>query len=255
MTLASAALLFAVGLIAGFVNALAGGSGFLAFPALIAAGLPPIVANASGFIALAPANIVGFAVHARYLKLAHHSIPLRALVAVLGGALGSVILIWTGSRAFERAVPWLLLVATMLFALGPGLKDGLERSCAFEGRRFPLLLYACEFVICVYGGYFGLGMGIVMLAIYEILGQDDFLVANAVKNFVITLVTLIGILLFASVSLIAWGPALVMAAGTALGGYVSVRLAHRVSRSLLRRGILAWAVILTAYSFWAYSFP
>jgi hypothetical protein len=80
-------------------------------------------------------------------------------------------------------------------------------------------------------------------------------VANAVKNFVITLVTLIGILLFASVSLIAWGPALVMAAGTALGGYVSVRLAHRVSRSLLRRGILVWAVILTAYSFWAYSFP
>ena len=98
-------------------------------------------------------------------------------------------------------------------------KPELEQGYGFEGHRFPLLLYGFEFVICVYGGYFGLGMGIVMLAIYELLGQDDILVANAVKNFVTTLVTLIGIFLFATAGLIAWMPAFIMGAGTALGGY------------------------------------
>jgi uncharacterized membrane protein YfcA len=253
LTFTTAVLLLAVGLIAGFINALAGGSGFLVFPAFIAAGLPPIMANASGFISLAPANIVGFAVHWRYLGMAHHSLAMRALVAVLGGTLGSIILIWSGPQSFERAVPWLLLTATLLFALGPLAKEKLERNYAFAGQRFPNLLYAFEFAICVYGGYFGLGMGIVMLAIYEIMGQDDILVANAVKNFVITLVTVVGILLFASFSLISWVPALIMAIGTTLGGYASMRLAHLVPRSLLRSGILLWAVVLTLYSFWAYS--
>jgi uncharacterized membrane protein YfcA len=253
MTLTSAVFLFAVGIVAGFINALAGGSGFLAFPAFIASGLPPIVANASGFISLAPANLVGFALHTRYLKEAHHSILLRACNAVVAGALGSLILIWTGSEAFERAVPWLLLAATLLFGLGPWLKQMLERKFAFEGVRFPLLLYALEFIICVYGGYFGLGMGILMLAIYEVFGQDNILVANAVKNFVTTLVTLIGIALYSSFGLIAWGPALVMAAGTAIGGYISMTLVHRISPSLLRLMVMIWAVVLTLYAFLTYS--
>lgn len=253
MTLASGALLFAIGILAGLINALAGGSGFLVFPAFIAAGLPPIVANASAFISLAPANLVGFAAHARYLAEAHHSLPLRAGVAVLGGTAGSLLLIWAGSRAFERAVPWLLLGATLLFGLGPWVKAGLERAIAFEGRRFPLLLYAFEFLICVYGGFFGMGMGIVMLAMYELLGQDKFLVANAVKNFVITIVTVIGIGFFASFGLIAWGPALVMALGTTIGGYVSVMLAQRVSRPFLRGAILIWAIGLTLFAFWSYT--
>jgi len=252
MTLTSGALLFAVGVLAGCINALAGGSGFLVFPAFIAAGLPPIIANASAFISLAPANIVGFAAHARYLAEAHHSVPLRAAMAALGGLVGSLMLIWAGSQAFERAVPWLLLAATLLFGLGPWVKTRLERTFAFEGRRFPLVLYAFEFLICVYGGYFGVGMGIVMLAIYEVLGQDKFLVANAVKNFVITIVTLIGIALFASFGLIAWAPALVMGLGTAIGGYVGVSLAAHVSRAVLRAAILLWAIVLTLYAFWTY---
>jgi uncharacterized membrane protein YfcA len=253
MTLATAAFLFAVGIIAGFINALAGGSGFLAFPAFIAAGLPPISANASAFLSLAPANIVGFAANLPALKEAHHSLLMRSAVAVAGGVLGSLILILTGPEAFQRAVPWLLTIATLLFALGPWLKARLEASYGFQGHRFPLLLYGFEFIICVYGGYFGLGMGIVMLAIYEILGQDSLFVANAVKNFVITLVTLIGILLFAAAGLIAWLPAFVMGTGTAIGGYVSIIFAERISRRLLRNFILVWAVVLTAYAFSTYA--
>jgi uncharacterized membrane protein YfcA len=253
MTLASAVFLFAVGVIAGFINALAGGSGFLTFPAFIAAGLPPISANASAFVSLAPANIVGFAANLSALKHAHHSLLMRSIMAVSGGALGSLILVSTGPEAFQHAVPWLLTIATILFAIGPWLKARLEQSYGFEGHRFPFLLYGFEFVICVYGGYFGLGMGIVMLAIYELLGQDNLLVANAVKNFVITLVTLIGIFLFAAAGLIAWMPALVMGSGTALGGYISTLLAGRVSRRLLRNFILVWAIVLTVYAFSTYA--
>jgi uncharacterized membrane protein YfcA len=252
MTVSTGVLLFVVGIFAGMINALAGGSGFLVFPAFIAAGLPPIMANATAFICLLPANVVGFAAHAGHLKEAHHSIPVRAAVAALGGMAGSLILIWTGAEAFERAVPWLLLAATLLFGFGPWVKANLERAYAFEGRRFPLLLYAFEFLICVYGGYFGVGMGIVMLAVYEVLGQDKFLVANAVKNFVIAIVTVIGIVFFASVGLIAWVPAMVMAFGTTLGGFASVFLATRLSRAALRGAILLWAIALTLYAFWTF---
>jgi uncharacterized membrane protein YfcA len=253
MTLATVVFLFSVGMIAGFINALAGGSGFLVFPAFVAAGLPPISANASAFVSLAPANIVGFAANLPALGQAHHSLAVRTVMAVAGGLAGSLILIATGAETFERAVPWLLVVATLLFALGPWLKARLEQHYGFEGHRFPLLLYGFEFVICVYGGYFGLGMGIVMLAIYELLGQENLLVANAVKNFVIAVVTFIGILLFTAAGLISWMPALAMGAGTAFGGYFSVALADRVSRRLLRGFILAWAVVLTAYTFVAYA--
>ena len=138
MTLATGVFLFAVGIIAGVINALAGGSGFLAFPAFIAAGLPPISANASAFVSLAPANIVGFAANIPALKNAHHSLPMRSAMAVSGGVLGSLILISTGPEAFQRAVPWLLTIATILFALGPWLKARLEQGYGFAGSSFSV---------------------------------------------------------------------------------------------------------------------
>ena len=252
MPLTTELLLFGVGVVAGIINALAGGSGFLAFPALVASGLSPIVANATNFVALLPANAVGFAANVRELKRAHHSLPVRAFVAALGGTIGALILIWSGSEAFERAVPWLLVIATGLFGAGPILKRRLVERHGFDGSRHPGLLYLFEFVICVYGGYFGLGMGIVMLAIYALLGQDDIGPANAVKNFVTTIVTIIGIGLFMSAGLIAWKPALIMASGTTIGGFISVGVQRRVPQPVLRGFIFVWAIVLTGYAFIKY---
>ncbi|MDP9138663.1 MAG: sulfite exporter TauE/SafE family protein [Pseudomonadota bacterium] len=245
-----ASLFFLAGLVAGLINALAGGAGFLAFPALLAAGLPPIIANASNFVALLPANLVGFAANLEELAEAHHSLAVRAVMAILGGTVGALILISAGSEAFEQAVPWLLLVATALYAVGPRAKAWLLGRYGFDGTRFPLLLYVFEFLICVYGGFFGLGMGIVMLAFYGLLGQEDLNVANAIKNFVVTIVTLVGIVLFWWQDLIAWLPATVMATGAAIGGFISAKVGHLAPRHMLRNGILLWAVVLTGYAFW-----
>ena len=118
------------------------------------------------------------------------------------------------------------------------------------GTRFPILLYAFEFLICIYGGFFGLGMGIVMLAVYGLLGQEDLNVANAIKNLVVTVVTLIGIALFWRHDLISWVPATIMATGAAIGGFISAKVGHRAPRPILRNGILLWAVTLTGYAFW-----
>ena len=137
----------------------------------------------------------------------------------------------------------------LLFAVGPRAKAWLEDRHGFDGSRYPILLYAFEFIICVYGGFFGLGMGIVMLAVYALLGQEHLNAANAIKNLVVTIVTVIGIVLFWWQDLIAWLPATVMAAGAALGGFVSVQIGHLAPRPLLRNGILIWAVVLTAYAF------
>lgn len=252
MSFPEAILLFAAGILSGVINTLAGGAGFLAFPALVASGLSPIVANASNFIALLPANIVGFAANSAELKHAHHSLVIRALMAFLGGTCGALILIWSGNEAFERAIPWLLVVATVLFGIGLPLKIRLESHYGFDGSRHPALLYAFEFLVCTYGGYFGLGMGIVMLAIYAVLGQDDILAANAVKNFVITIVTLVAVALFISARLIAWWPALIMGAGTTVGGLVSVGLTRRLPQPMVRGFIFVWAIVLTLYAFYKY---
>lgn len=251
MGLAEAGWLFAAGVGAGLINALAGGAGFLTFAALLATGLPPIIANASNFVALIPANLVGFAANWRDLRKAHHSLVLRAVMASLGGMAGSAILIIAGSAAFESAVPWLLLLATLSYALGSHAKSWLERRYGFDGARFPVLLYAFEFLICAYGGYFGLGMGIVMLAVYRLLGQEDLNAANAIKNLTISIVTVIGIVLFWWQDLIAWWPAAVMAAGAALGGFISVKIGHLAPQRLLHNAILLWAVALTGYAFWS----
>jgi uncharacterized membrane protein YfcA len=159
------------------------------------------------------------------------------------------VLVVAGGEAFERLVPWLLLAATALYAVGPWAQTLLVGNFGFEGVRYPALLYAFEFLICVYGGYFGLGMGIVMLAVYGLLGQHDLNVANAVKNFVITIVTAIGVGLFWWYDLIAWFPATVMAAGAVIGGFISVKVGRLAPRPILRVAILLWATLLTAYAF------
>jgi uncharacterized protein len=244
-------LLFLGGVLAGGINVMAGGAGFMTFPLLIAAGLTELQANASNFVALAPANLVGVAAYRRELRKVHR-VGSRLILAAAGGTTGSLILIWAGEASFQKAVPWLLLAATFSFAIGPWIKRKLEQHYAFDGRQWLWLSFIIEFIVYAYGGYFGLGMGIVLLALYAIFGHEDIHESNALRNATITVVTIIGVAIFARAGVIRWPPALVMMAGSILGGYGMVRFLRKVNPWFVRNAILGWASILTIYAFWRY---
>ncbi len=245
-------LLLAGGLLAGFINVMAGGAGFMTFPLLLAAGMTEIEANASNFVAVLPANVVGSVVYRRELAKVQKYLKLRLFLAASGGVIGSWTLITTGQESFQRVIPWLLLFATLSFALGPWIKVKLERDFAFDGRRWMWLSFLLEFIVYVYGGYFGLGMGIVMFAIYSIFSQMTIHQANAIRNVTITLMTVISIVIFAQAGVIRWAPSLVMMSGAMVGGYFTAKVAMRVPQVYVRYGILVWAIVLTALSFWRY---
>lgn len=245
-------LLFAGGVLAGIINVMAGGAGFMTFPLLVAAGMSEIEANASNFVAVLPANVVGSYVYRHEIKSVRKHLALRLFLAASGGIFGSSILIWSGQSSFQKAIPWLLLFATLSFALGPWLKGKLERDFAFEGHKWLWLSFILEFAVYVYGGYFGLGMGIVMFAIYSIFSHFNIHQANAIRNITITLMTAISIAIFARAGIIRWLPSLFMMAGAIAGGYGMVNVAKRMPSHLVRRGILVWAAFLTGFAFWKY---
>ncbi len=245
-------MLFAGGVLAGMINVMAGGAGFMTFPLLVAAGLSEIEANASNFVALLPANVVGTLVYRGELASVKRHLGVRLGLAALGSIIGSTILIYTGQATFLRVIPWLLLFATLCFAFGPWLKIRLERNFAFDGSRWLWLSFFLEFLVYIYGGYFGLGISIIMFAIYAIFSHMNIHQANAVRNITFALLTMVSIAIFASAGIIRWAPSLVMMAGAVSGGYVAVSFARRLSPQVIRRGLLVWAVCLTAVAFWKY---
>ena len=246
-------LLFAGGVLAGCINVLAGGAGFMTFPLLVAAGMSEIEANASNFVALLPANIAGIVAYRHEMRRPTLRLGPRLCLAGFGGAMGSLALLWLGEASFRAAIPWLLTFSTAAFALAPTIKRWLERKHSFDGSRWIWLSFMLEFIVYAYGGYFGLGMGVVLLALYAMFGHDDFHEANAIRNATVTLLTLIGITIFAYAGVIRWLPSLIMMAGGFLGGYVMIRVARSVPQIWVRWGILAWSVALTAIAFWRYA--
>lgn len=247
------ALLFAGGVLAGCINVLAGGAGFMTFPLLVAAGMSEIEANASNFVALLPANIASLFGYRHELRRPALHLKPRLALAGIGGAMGSLALLGLGEASFRTAIPWLLAVSTLSFALAPSIKRWLERRHDFDGKRWLWLSFALEFIVYVYGGYFGLGMGVVLLAIYAMFGHEDIHEANAIRNATIALITVIAIGLFAHAGVIRWLPSLVMMTGAFLGGYLMIKVARSVPQTWVRWGILAWSVTLTAIAFWRYS--
>jgi uncharacterized protein len=248
----TAAGLILGGLLAGALNAVAGGSSFITFPLLLAAGLPPLLANTTNFVALSPANAVALVAYRTELARIRHLLPGPLVISAVGGLLGSVLLIWSGEARFERLVPWLILASTVLFAFGTWIKTELKRRSSFVGAEWSRTSSFLLFLLAIYGGYFGAGMGIVLLACLSLFGYDDLHEANAVKNAFTTVFSIIGVAIFIGSGLVVWSHALVVLAGTMVGGYVGVHYARQVPERALRIGILAWAVVLTGYTFWRY---
>ena len=252
MDVVTAAGLFLGGLLAGALNAVAGGSSFITFPLLLAAGLPPLIANTTNFVALTPANAVAVIAYRAEVARIRHLLPGPLVISAVGGILGSILLIWSGEARFENLVPWLILASTVLFAFGTWIKGALQRRSRFVGSEWTRTSSVLLFLLAIYGGYFGAGMGVVLLACLSLFGYDDLHEANAAKNAFITIFSIIGASIFIASGLIAWPHALVVLSGTIVGGYAGIRYARRVPERMLRLGILAWGVVLTGYAFWRY---
>ncbi len=245
-------LLAAGGFVAGIVNAVAGGSSFLTFPLLLAAGLHPLVANMTNFVALTPGNIMAMVAYRRELARVGRGLAIPVLLSAIGGFIGAELLLWSGEVRFARLVPWLILAATLLFALGTWLKQRLARIAGFDGASWKKLSHLLVFVLAVYGGYFGAGMGVVLLSTLNLFGHDDLHEANAVKNTLITVFSLVGVAIFISAGAISWPHAFAVMAGTIAGGFLAISAARRFSPTVLRYAILAWAVGLTVVTFIRY---
>lgn len=238
-------LLFVAALAAGAINALAGGGSFITLPALLFYGLPPTVANATSGSAMLP----GYAT--ALLRLRRDVAPPAALslkamimIAGLGGLSGALLLLATGDRAFSAIVPWLMLVATGIFAAGP-LIQRLTRQ-----RQAPLpVAVVALYLACTYGGYFNGGAGIIMIALLGLLGQTRLLTSVAMKAVMSTTLSTISITTYAIFGLINGPLAALMAAGTMLGGWVGASFGHRIAPHWHRAGIVLIALIMTLLMF------
>lgn len=245
-------LLFAGGVVAGAITAVAGGGSFLTFPMLLAAGLPPLVANITNWVALMPGNFMALAGYRHELAEMRHDVRPQLLVAFAGGLTGGLLLLWTGEARFEKAVPWLMLTATLFFALGEWVKKRLHawrRTDRPLPRRAVLVF---EFVLMVYGGYFGAGLGIILLAALAMAGEASIHKANARKNLMVAALSIAGLIVFLPSGRVVWAYAIPILIGAALGGYSAVFFIRRIAQHTVRTVILTWAIVLTGVTFWKY---
>lgn len=245
-------LLLAGGFTAGGVTAVAGGASFLTFPMLIAAGLPPLVANITNWVALMPGNFMALPAYRSELREMRQDVRSHLLVSFLGGAVGCVLLLWTGEARFARAVPWLMLTALLFFAFGEWVKRHLVRLRSPSQRLSPRWILLFEFLLMIYGGYFGAGVGIMLLAALAMAGETSIHRANAKKNLMVVALSGSGILILLPSGQVAWLFALPVFLGASLGGYATVRFVRRIPAKVVRTLVLLWAIVLTAYTFWKY---
>ena len=238
-------LLLAAAFFAGALNAVAGGGSFLTLPALMLTGVPAICANATGTLALLPGYLAG-AWGFRHDIRPPPGLTARTLIAasLVGGATGATLLLLTSESAFRRVVPWLLLLATLAFALGPRWME--KRSSAVP---HPALALLGVFGVTAYGGYFNGGVGILLLALWGLLGQNHLHAMNGLKNQVSALLTAIASGLYILGGLIAWREAMLMMGAALLGGYVGARLSKRLPTLWLRRGIVMTGLTMSVAFF------
>jgi uncharacterized membrane protein YfcA len=235
----TAALLAGAGFGAGVVNAVAGGGSLITFPALLAAGYPSVAANVTNSVAVLPGYVGGSLAYRRELGDQGARIRALALTSALGAASGAALLLLTPASAFEAVVPWLILAACGLLAAQPRIAAVARRRAASPS---PLALHAAIFAACVYGGYFGAGLGIMLLAILGVFVDDGLQRLNALKGVLSLLVAVVGAVGFAIFGPIAWDAAAIVGVMSLLGGVAGVGVARRLPAVVLRAVVIAYGV-------------
>lgn len=236
---------------AGVLNALAGGGSFLTFPALVFVGVPPIAANATSALAVSPGYLGScWGLRGQLARLPLRLLRRQAVIAALGGLTGALLLLITPAQVFARLVPWLLLLATGLFVLGPRIARWAQAPQvgrpARQGAQLRDLGLA---LVAVYGGYFNGGLGILLMALYVVCGETDLQVANALKNFNSLVLSLLSVAAYVWAGAVQWRWGLWMMLAATLGGWAGAHLAQRLSARWLRAGVIATGLLMSALFF------
>ena len=254
MLLTDALLVGGGAFLAGGMNAMAGGGTFFSFPAMLAAGVPPITANASNTVALWPASLSSAWAYRREVMRHGRWAVLLGVVSLIGGLCGGLLLLAISNATFSRLIPWLLLVATSLFAFSSQVSRMIAlvktqlgmRSSASRGGVGGAIF---QLVVAVYGGFFGAGMGILTLAALSIQGFDDIQELNALKNMTSAMNYSMAALTFVVAGAVSWPHTLVALCTAAIGGYVGASFARRLPAVWLRRIVIAVGTVLTVVYF------
>jgi uncharacterized membrane protein YfcA len=251
MTIVHFLLLFVAAALGGALNSVAGGGTFITFPALIFAGIPPINANTTSTVALWPGSIASVGAYRGEVAW-DRPVLLLGGMSVLGGVLGSVLLLRTPQATFEQLVPYLLLVATLLFTFGGPLTRRLGlggRDWKSSSPRALLALSLAQLGIATYGGFFGGGIGVLMLAALSLMGMSNIHAMNALKTLFAACINAVAVLVFVAAGAVVWPAAAVMTGGALLGGYGGAYYARRVDPRHVRLVVTIVGCILTVYFF------
>ena len=235
-----AALLAAAGLLGGAMNAIAGGGSFVTFPAMVLAGLPPVIANASSTVALFPGTLASTLAYRRdFGRVLGVRLRVMAPISVLGGAAGAALLLATPAHLFDAVIPVLLLLATLTFAFGARAGLALRRVVRIgPGGLLPL-----QFLISIYGGYFGGAVGLMMMAAWSLLSASADLKAMApARVLLVSAANGAAVLWFIVAGAVRWPETLAMLGASIVGGYLGARL----TRFLPARVVRGFVVVLTA---------
>ena len=250
-----AAWLAAASCVAGGINAVAGGGSLLSFPALLQLGVLPVHANATNTVALLPGQFTSAAAYRRELRRYHSVLLPLLLAAFAGGLIGARILLATRQHVFLRMVPWLLLTATFLFAVGPPLQRRLfhgdgdtEKTGLRPAAR--ILLPVGIFCVCLYIGFFGAGAGLLIMAVLSFAGIDSVHEINALKTVITSTSNTVAAVTFVIYGAVLWHYGVLMMIAASIGGYLTARFARNHKPRGVRIFVIVMGFIATAYFFW-----
>lgn len=249
MDLHNVALLLAAGLGAGAVNAAAGGGSLITFPALVAVGLPPKLANVTNSIAVCPGYFASVA--GSYKDLGEQTRTLVRLLPtiVLGTAAGCALLLVTPADSFGRVVPFLVLGAAAILFFQDRIKSVVGHPATMGTRSRAVAMHGLVGAGCVYGGYFGAALGVMLVAILGLLVDATLRRITAMKNVVSAVEGAVTVVFFSLTTEVDWVAVALLAPATIIGGYAGARIARRIPQRILRAGIVAYAVVVAVVLF------
>lgn len=243
---------------AGALNSVAGGGSFITFPSLISAGVPSIEANATNTVALWPGTLASVSAYRNELATQRSILLPMCAVSILGGLLGALLLLNTPASTFDRLIPFLLLFATLIFTFSGAINRRLRGRSAVAAkpedqlqlpRRMVVGTLFLQLLVATYGGFFGAGIGILMLALLGLMGMEDIHAMNALKTLLASCINGIAVIAFVLAGKVYWPQALLMVVGASLGGYFGAFYAKKVNPLYIRRFVIIVGFIMTAYFF------